>query len=896
MRYTTKAVLRLRSLLRRSRVERELEDELRFHLEQQIAENVASGMRPEEAEQAARRAIGGLEQFKEECRDQWRVTWAMNLLRDVRGAWRLLWRSPGFAVAAVVPLALAIGFNTAVCTLVDAVLFRPLGVKDPGSLVAVYTLFHQRRPPQYQSVSYADLRDVQALNDQIESAAAYVRIPVMANAGEGAERFYSEMVTGEYFRTVGVSTIAGRPLEPRDDTAGAPPAVVISDSLWERRFRRARSALGASILINGVPLTIVGVMPRGYVGTVLDWSSPPDLWIPLSQIRQVLPAFRSLDFENRREMLWLVINARLRRPADLSGVQARLDVLSARPAASQPKTGADHRLVAFPSSRARFFPSHRDASVRFMSVLAVICGIVLLIACVNIANLLLARVAAREKETSTRLALGAGRGRVLQQFVVEGVMVAACAVVLGLPIALWLARWLARFKSAFAVSSSLNLSPDLRVLAWSAAAGIATGILVGVLPAIRAARIDLVSGLKGSQLRPLGRAVRSFNLRNVLVAAQVACSLVVLVSAVLLASSLHELRNTRLGYDTRRVLVADIETYSANLSTDQSQQLYRALLAELRSEAVGGVALAADALPSASRRRIDVMPAGSGAYPPNGVTVESNMVSDGYFEVLGMPIEAGRGFLPSDDGRAPRVVVLNRSAANMFWPGGNPVGRRIRIGGEANDVEVAGVVGDAKYHSITESAIPYLFFPLAQKFSPGVTVHIRASRDPLELVPVLRRTMERLAKRVPLNDIRTLDQQVESGLVQVRLATAATGAVSLVGTVLALAGVFAATAYRVVQQQREIAVRIALGATQRRVLASYAAKGLALGLAGAAAGIVLAVWAAGLLRSFVEGVRAPGTLLCVAVTAILLVAVVAASLASVRQILRMDPAAILRVQ
>jgi predicted permease len=896
MLWVSKAVLRLRSLFRRAQVDKELEEELRFYLEQQTQENIANGMGPEEAERCARRVVGGLDQIKEECRDARRVNWILNLSRDVRHTCGMLLRNPGFAVAAVVPLAIAIGFSTAVLTLVDAVLFRPLGVKDPGSLVAVYSLLEQKGTTQYQSVSYPELRDIRALADSVQSAAAYVRIPVNANAGQGLQRFYSEMVTGDYFRTVGVLPVAGRPLGQQDDMVSAAPAVVISEKLWERLFQRRSSALGTSVLLNAVPFTIVGVMPRGYVGTVLDWSPPPDFWIPLAQIRQVVPAFRSLDFENRREMLWLVVNARLRRASDVPRVQAALDVLSARARAGQSKASTNHKLAVFSSGSARFFPSHRGASLRYMSVLAVICGIVLLIACVNLANLLLARSAARTKEISTRLALGASHYRIVQQFMVEGVLVAAGAVAISLPLALWLTAWLARFKFVFAVSLSLNLSPDPRVLLASAAACLGLGLLVGILPAIGISRVDLLSGLKESQASPRIRSGRFLRTQDFLVAAQVACSVVVLVSAVLLAQSLRELRDTDLGFDSRRVLLSNIETYGANLSAAQTQRLYSTLLAELRSQPLSGAALAADALPTTSRRRVEVAPAGSGAFPPDGISMESNIVSDGYFEVLGMRVERGRGFLLSDDARAPRAVVLNRTAAGLLWPGENPVGRHIRMRGETGNLEVIGVVADAKVHSVTDGPTPYLFIPLAQKFSPSVTIHVRTFRDPMEAVPLLRRTVESLAKGVSLGEIRTLDQQVEAGLSQLRLAAGATSAAGLVGTLLALAGVFALTAYRVIQQQRETAIRMALGAGRRRVLASFVVRGLMLGVAGAAAGFVPAVWAAGLLRSFVAGVRAPGMMLYFGVTALLLLAVALAAVIAVRRILRMDPAAVLKMQ
>lgn len=812
------------------------------------------------------------------------------MLQDLRFAFRVFRSRPGFTCAAVIPLTLAIACTTAALTLADAVLFRPLGVKDPSSLAAIYTF--SRLNANYLSDAFADYRDISALHEVVESATAYVRLPVTADLGDGAEILSCEMATGDYFRTLGVSPALGRALGPQDDRPGSPPAVLIADSLWASRFQRSPGVLGSTIPIGDVPFTVVGVMPRGYAGMLLDWGAAPVFWMPMAHIARVVPQFGTLDYRNRRDMRWLMMAARLQPGASVSAVQAALDVLRAQLDAANPKIYADIRLLALPSSQARFFPAYRDATVRFVSLLVAISAVVLLIACFNLMNLQLARAAAREKETATLLALGASRGRVLQQFVIESVLLAVCAVALGLPLSLWLTKWLSSFHHVFALSLNLNLSPDPRVLLWSTAAGLMTGVATGVAPALRAGRANLLSGMNEAQARPFSRVTALAAARDVFVAAQVACAMVVLVSATLLGGSLRDLQRAPLGYSTHNTLLATLASKGSSADATRYQMFYRALLSELRARAPEGAALVWQPLPGSQRWTRQVTANGSTTAPRE---VEGNVVSDGFFELVRMPLESGRGFLATDDQQSPPVVILNRTAANLFWPGQDPVGRSMRVAGESSDRQVAGVVSDAAYHPLAGNHTPYFFLPLAQSYRPQMTICVRTPRDPLAFTPVLRRIVRQLDGR-PLSDIRTLESQVASGWEQLRLTAVSTSAAGAVGTVLALAGVFAVTAFRVVQQRRQIAIRIALGAGHRRVMTAFALKGLAVGSVGAAAGGVLAVWATGLLRSSLRGVAAPDAAVFFVSAAVLLVLVFAASLIPAWQILRVDPATLLRVQ
>jgi predicted permease len=493
-------------------------------------------------------------------------------------------------------------------------------------------------------------------------------------------------------------------------------------------------------------------------------------------------------------------------------------------------------------------------------------------------NLLLARAAAREKETSTRLALGAGRGRIFSLFLTESLLLSLAAVAAGIPLSFWLTAWLKGFRQIAGVGLNLNLQPDARVLLWSIAAGLAAGALAGGISAARAGRVDIVSGLNRAGTRP--RAGR-MSVRDLFVAAQVACAAVVLISASTVAGSLRDLRSGVPGYQTRRVLLAALD------ATTEKPEFQRTLLAELRAQVPA--ALSWQAVPGTSRWTRSLTAAGSTAGPED---MEGNVVSDGFFELLGTPIVAGREFLPGDDAQARPVILLNRTAAERLWPGQDPIGRSVRLAGESRDRRVTGVAADVPYHPMA-SAIPYFYLPLAQAPRSGVTVYLHA---PLEFTAALRSTVGRLDRRAAIYDVRTMQSQVDSGMEQIRLAATSISAAGFVGTALALAGVFAVAAWRLVQQRRDMAIRIALGAGHREVLAAFIGKIFAVSSAGAGGGVLVSVWTANLLRISVRGVQAPHPLLYAGAVLLVLLLVLLAAIVPARRILRIDPASLLRVQ
>lgn len=796
-------------------------------------------------------------------------------MTDLRYAIRQLRRNPGFTAGAVLPLALAMGCAASVLTLTDAVLYRPTGVRDPGRVAAVYTF--SRAQNRYLSDSYPDFQDIASL-PLFDAAAAYVRTALSVRIGEGAERMNTELVTGDYFRAAGIEPALGRALTAQDDAPGAAPVAMASYTLWETRFARSPSILGSVLWINRVPFTIVGVMPRGYQGMLLDWYGDCALWTPLAHFNRLFPSNTAPDFETRREIPMFMMLARLHAGVSVRTAQAALDALAPRVVARP-----DYRFIAFPSTEARFYPTYRAGTLRFLWMLMAISAIAVAIACANLASLLLARASARQKEFAARLAIGASRAQIVRQLVVENGAVALCAAALSIPVALGAAYWLRDAPITAGFSLALDLSPDWRALALGMAAGLTTAILAGVAPAMRASR---------GEIKP-AHARRGLS-RDLFLVAQVAGAMTILIPAALLVQNLHNLTRTPLGYESSGVLLGSLDAISGGFTTpEEVDRLSKNLLTELRGQG-REAALASSALPTTMRSSLDASADQLGWKP-----VAFDWTSSGYFELLRTPVLEGRAILDSDDRRALPVVVVNQSAAAAFWPGQNPVGRSIRVRGESADRIVVGMVADSRFRplGVAQPAQPCLFLPLLQKATvTNFEIHVRTVGPPMSFAGAMRSITARLAPEASLGDVRTLDEQARSGLKPMVTAAESTGAVSVLGIGLALAGLFAVSAYRVSQRKKEIAIRIAIGARTPSVIASFTSRGVWIGLMGCALGLFPALWAARLLRASIPGVTEPSAGLFVAGAIVLIIASGVAAFAASHSIVRVRPADVLRVQ
>ncbi len=873
-------LLRLRAKFGRHEFETGVDDEIAFHLSMSEERFREQGMDQRAARAAAQCRFGNRALMGETLREMRGWGALERFWLDVRFAARQMRLNPGFAAGAILPLALAIGCTTAVLSLVDAVLFRPTGVKDPSRVAAVYTF--SRANSRYLSDSYPDFRDVEAMNGLVESAAAYIRLQLSVRFAEGTEPMNGEMVTGDYFRATGVLPVLGRPLLPADDLPGAAPVAMASYGVWESRYRRSRSILGSLVRIDGVTFTIVGVMPQGYRGMLLDWNGDSSFWLPMEHFNRFFPANTAPDYKNRREIQMFMMMARLRDGVPIRQFQAALDVLSARVAAKP-----DYRFLALPALQARFFPAYRAATVRFLWMLIAVSAAALGIACFNLANLLLARAAAREREIATRLAVGAGRLRLVRQFLVENASIAACACVLSLPVAMGVIYWMHGVRITRGFDLALNLSPDGLALSAGMLIGLATGILSGIVPALKA-----TSGRRSRQ----GRRA---HLRDLFILAQIVCAMAVLSPAVQIRQSMRELNQVHLGYNTHGILLASLGNVSGSQdrSHENADRLYRILLEDFRSGAPGA-ALARATIPNSFRMTLDIAPDSSqaaGRWTP----MLFNWVSDGYFELLRMPVLNGRTISPGDDRHSQAVAIVNRAAAEMLWPGQNPVGRRLRIRQEKADREVAGVVEDARYRPLgdRQESLPFVFLPLLQMSSfSDLNLYVRTPGAPLDFARTLRRIAGRVAPDAAVSGVQTFEASVQSGLSQVRMAAQATGAVSALGLILAVAGIFAAGAYRVAQRKKEIAIRLAVGAEPGRLILSFGARGFFAGVAGACIGLIPAIWGVRLLQSSIQGVGSPNPALYAIACAALALAAAAAACGAARRIAKIQPADLLRTQ
>jgi predicted permease len=874
--------LRLRAFFHRRDFERDVNDEIAFHLEMREHALQSQGLDRSLARAVAHARFGNATHTGEMLRELRGWGWIEGVWRDVRFALRQMRLNRGFSAAAILPLALAIGCIAAVFSLVDAVLFRPTGVADPSRVAAVYTF--SRSQNRYLSDSYPNFRDIRSLDAILDSAAAYIATQFNnIRLTSGLESMSVDLVTGDYFRAAGIAPALGRSLVPEDDRPGAVPVALASYPLWENRFQRSPSILGSTVSIGGISFTIVGVMPKGYQGMLLDWYSDSSFWVPLEQFHGLFPA----DYENRRDGQFLMMLARLRPGVGIERFQAALDVLASRVADSLGKSSnPDYRLIALPASQARFWPAYRAATVRFLWLLIVVAATALAIACFNLASLLLARAAARQQEIAARLALGAGRLRLIRQFLIENGVLAACACAVSVPVAMTLTTWFPGVQITRGFTMALKLTADWRALGLGMAAGLLTSILSGVVPALRAARGDV------AKRRKAGRA----SLQDFFSAAQVACAMTALAGAALLGENIRHLGSVPLGYDTHGVLLASVDLFTGlNPSRDSAERISRALLTEIRGQAPGA-ALAWQILPTRFWATLDVQRETDGG---KRTPIPFNWISDGYFELLKIPLIEGRGIMPSDDRKSQPVVVVNRAAAEFFWPGENLIGRRLRVNSEPVAREVVGVVEDARYRPLGEAQTPtpYLFLPMFQRATLlPFEVHVRTPGDPRAFAKTLREIVTRAAPDAPLYDLQTLDDFAQTGLMQMRVAAQAAAGVSLLGVLLAVAGIFASGAYRVARQKKEIAIRIAIGAEPRRVIWSFAAHGLWIGIAGACLGLLPVIWGGALLRSAIPGLEAAGFRLYAGAGALLALAAAVASLAASRRIARVQPADVLRVQ
>ena len=826
--------------------------------------------------------------------------------QDVRYALRTFRNSPVFFTIAVASLALGIGANTAIFSFVDQLILRLLPVKDPQQLVLLWGRgdhYGGNNGPQRLSYPmYLEFRD----KNQVFSG-MFCRYDTSFNLSfDGhTERVAGEFVSGTYFPVLGVGAAIGRVFTPEDDvTKGGHPVAVISYRYWITRFAGDPAVVGRKLAVNGYPMTIIGVSQAGFDGT--DPGSPPQVFVPVTMRVALNPQAEGL-LESRRQR-WVSAFGRLKPGMSIEQAQAGLQPLFhqmldwevqqkefSRAAPIVKERFLRMWLELVPASRGRSYL--RDRFSNPLLVLTAIVALVLLIACANVANLLIARSAARQKEIALRLALGAGRWRIVSQLLVESMILALAGGAAGLALAVWVDRALIGFLPPQTAPASISTTPDWRILSFNLAVSVLTGLIFGLIPALKSTRPDLAPTLKDEVGSIAGGT--SVGLRKALVAAQVTLSLLLLIVAGLFIRSLANLKDLDPGFETKNLLTFSVNPTMNGYKNERSLDFYRQLKEAL------------DNMPGVESAALAVVPVLEDNEWDNSITVESyqakpgewidphlNYISTEYFKTMRVPIVEGRDFRPSDGAGAPKVAIVNERLARRYFAGGRALGRHIGMGGDPGvkpDIEIVGVVRDTKYENMRQEMPMEFFIPYTQiSFVNGMAAYVRTTRDPEQVFAAIRGIVNRIDPNVPIYRMKTLQKQLEYSLATERLVASLSGAFGLLATLLAALGLYGVMAYAVARRTREIGVRMALGAGRGDVLWLVLREVLWLTGIGIAIGLPIAWGLAGLVKAQLYGITPTDPLSIVWATLGIAAAAAIAGYIPAARATRIDPMRALR--
>jgi putative ABC transport system permease protein len=895
MRWLDQIPLRLRSLFRKERVEQEMDDELRFHLECQIEENLQSGMSPEEARYAALRQFGGIEQIKEECREARGLAFLESLLQDLRFGLRQLRRNPGFTAVAVVTLALGIGLNTAIFSVVNALLFRPLPVRHPEQ---IYTLSaEEKRGGSSNGFSYQDFQEIRKQTSGLFSDMAGVQIDTTTglNVDGKTERMWTNFVTGDFFKMLGIRPALGRFILPSEGSiAGADPVLVLGYSFWKARLGADPNIVGKKASVNGWPVTIVGVTPQGFLplSSLFDTQG----YMPLGMA--VVDNQTKGDFLNDRQGKRLVLIARVKPGVTEEEIQSTVDVVGNRLAAEYTEADDWRTLNAFPlpptgpSSR----PPRELAVVS--ALFLTLASVVLILACVNVANILLVRASVRRGEIAIRAALGARRSRLIWQLLTESFLLALLGCMGGIVVGLAGSRVLSTLPLHMDVPIVLDFHFDWRVFVYAFGAALLAGVIAGIAPAWRTTGGDLNALLHGS-----GRSTTAggHRFRKALVVAQVGGSLMLLIIAGLFVRSLLNVQRSDLGFDPEHVLNITLDPRLAGYSQSQGYEFVDSLLERIR--AVSG-------LQSASLAATVPMGANSmgalieveGLVAPPGEKAPSagcNVVSAGYFETMRIPLLRGRAISETDKQNSTHVAIINQAMAERFWPGNDPIGRQFRLKHDLNHpLEVVGVVKNSKTGHLSSPEGPYFYMAFAQQRMLPVTLQVRTAGDPELMARGIIGLIRSLEPAMPLADVQTMTDALDTlnGRLLFKLGAGLAAATGILGLILAIIGVYGVVSYTATERTHEIGIRLALGAVPSEILRSVLRQGMFIVGLGTVVGMLLAFGFARLVGHFLVGVSPTDAVTFVGVALVLGLVALAASYLPARRAAKVDPMVALRYE
>ena len=872
---------RLKWLFRRNDFDRQLEEEMRFHLEMAAHANAEAGMTADEARYAARRQFGNPTLLKETSHETYGWRWLETLAQDVRYAVRGMRNNPGFSAVAVLSLGLGIGANTAIFYLMNAALLESLPVKRPEELVQVVSVF--RDGARVSNVDYRVFQYVHGATQSFSGLFASVEDEYNLRVEGHVERVSGQRVSGSYYTTLGVQAVVGRTITEEDDVRpGGNPVVVLSHPFWKRRFGLEPSVVGKTVYLNGSPFTIIGVTPPQFYG--LDRLLPTDITVPMA---------------TQADPYWVWITGRLRPGVSVHQARAELEAPF-----QQAIDGYSHSAKSWSArDRQNFFSQKVDLDragkgLRFLraaldepiQILTIVVGIVLLIACANVANLLLARSAARSKEIGLRRVVGAGRNRILRQLLTESLLLALIGGALGLLLAAWGSRLFVTLLLPFSDWAYLDFRPSYRILAFNMAVSLGAALVFGLAPALRATRVDLHLALKGTSGNASGRT-RVGPARGLLVA-QVAASLVLLVTAGLFLRTLRTLKTLDPGFDSENLLLMRIDPERSGYTGARAIALSKELTA--RIQAIPGVrsaSVSSNVLFGIGGWKKTLWVQGYDYAPGEDQMVAFNAVGSRFFETAGIPLLAGREFDERDLSPSPRSAVINQAMARKYFGNDNPIRRLFRD--SANNYEIVGVVGNAKYGSLRERTYPVVYQPLAAE-TGSIVLHVRTIGDPAAMISRIRREIAAIDKDLPVYGVRTLADQVSQSLHRERMFATLTSLFGALALVLACVGLYGVMAYTVTRRTGEIGIRMALGARCGDVLKLVLGQAAGVVAAGLAIGVAVAWGVTRFAASQFYGVSAADPMTFVAVSVLLATVALAASYVPARRASRVDPMAVLR--
>jgi predicted permease len=823
-------------------------------------------------------------------------------MQDVRYALRWLRRSPGFAAVAILSLGLGVGVNTAMFSLVDALVFKPLPVREPGSLVDVFT--SSADGDEYATSSWPDYVDLQARNSVFDEMTAYSPIFAPLALGERSRLVMGQIVTGNHFSMLGLQPQLGRLLTSADDAPSAERVVVLSHRMWQSEFGGSPGALGQTLTLRGLPYTIIGVARPDFRGVVPLLT--PELWVPMAQaeevepvgITSVMPGPGRTRLE-RRGMRWLFVKGRLKPGVSAQAAHANIALLGQQLATAHSQTNKTQQMSAVPTSEVRMLVPQAGGvlSLGAAGLMGVV-GLVLLIACANVAGMLLARAAARRREISVRLAVGASRGRLIRQLLVEGAVLGLLGATAAVGCAWLVIRGLTTIELPLPVQLVLDIDLDWRVLAFAVVAAAGSGMLASLVPALKAAAPSLVADLRGEI--PAGRVGRRrVALRDALVVAQVAFTAVLLVAAGLLLRSLAESQRADVGFRPEGLAVLSFDTDMVRYEPERGERFWEQALERVR--ALPGVTAAATATPSVpfefnfSNQELFV-DSRSYAEGQRGEVIENSAASAGYVETLGLRVLEGRAFEASDRQDTPLVALVNETMARRFWNGESAVGHTFTAANTTRTYRIVGVVSNHKIHGVLEGPIPYVYFASAQRPTRYHALMARTPGDANEVLVRMRRELLAMEPGLVFVGNGTMANNLTMSLLPARVGAWLVTGFGALGTLLAAIGLYGVIAFSVSRRTREIGVRMAIGARPGSVLAMVLRQGFALAAAGVAIGGVLAAGLAVTLSGLLYGITPADPLAWSLAVATLLLAAAVANLVPARRAMRVEPMAALRTE